>query len=454
MKLVGYNSQMETKIDSLRSTAFLFVGVFARARVSVLAIVVASATAVGLAACGGGGGDGVGNVGNGNGGGGNGRGGVPNLMNPMAYFHGAERVEGLQYQYKDGNSGETDARGGFQFEQGKTVVFSIGNTKLGTMTVRSDAQSEIVTPLRIVGNSENQMARETRAVLVERLLIALDTDDSDSVINIPAAALTSATNLLTIGQLVSMTIATVVMVGDLNLKIPKKADAQEKLERTNNCAYSGVFAGRLSDDGDDAVAVALMPNIGELIVPGVVDLSNASPVVSFISESGTVNGTVLTTVKVGSTVLSINLKTPPLVATFDIEGGGKGAITLASYDRIEFGDGTVFGTVRRVAGDPNADYRLAGVYGNNNGEEGAFVADIYDGSDGSDGGSAEIFYIDDPRVQNLSPARWNGVFPTSGTADLALQVGADSVALTLFADSNIFLGETGDVDIGGSWCEL
>ena len=123
MKLMGYNSQMETTIDSLRSAAVLLVGFFARARASILAIVVASATAVGLAACGGGGG---GSVGNGGGGGG---GGAP--ANLDAYFHGAARVEGLQYQYEDGGSGETDARGRFAIEQGKTVVFSIGETIVG-----------------------------------------------------------------------------------------------------------------------------------------------------------------------------------------------------------------------------------------------------------------------------------------------------------------------------------
>ena len=424
MKLVGYNSQMETTIDSLRSMAVLLVGFFARARASVLAIVVASATAVGLAACGGGGGG--------------------DASSSTAYFHGAARVEGLQYQYESGSSGKTDVRGGFPIEQGKTVVFSIGNTKIGTMTVRSDAQSEIVTPLRIVGNSENQMARETRAVLVERLLIALDTDDSDSVINIPAAALTSATNLLTIGKLVSMTIATTatVTVDSLTLEIPSKMEAQKKLERTNNCAYSGVFAGSLSDNGD-AVAVALMPNIGKLTVPGVVALSNASPAISFIRDK---DGNV----EVGEALLTIDLKIPPLEAIFEIKEGGKGTITLASYDRIEFGRGTVFGTVRRVAGNPNADYRLAGVYNADNADS-AFVADIYDGT------NAQISYIDSPDSQGVLDATRTGVFSTSGTTVLTLQVNAEpanSATLTLFADSNIFLGASDGENFGGSWCEL
>ena len=419
MKLAGYNSQMETTIDSLRSAAVLPVWIFARARASVLAIVVASATAVGLAACGGGGGSASG---------------------PTAYFHGAARVEGLQYRYIDGGSGETDARGGFQFEQGKTVVFSVGITPLGTVEFSSDEGRDFVTPLRIVDG--DQAARETRAVRVERLLIALDDDNNvDNGIKIPMAALTSTRNLLEIEQL-NASLSVSVNVDGLTLEIPTTERAMQELTDTNNCAYSGVFAGSLSD-GDDAVAVALMPNIGELTVPGVVAVANASPAISFIrDEEGNV--------EVGEALLTIDLKIPPLVAALEIEGGGTGTITLASYDRIEFGRGTVFGTVRRVAGNPNADYRLAGIDGKG---RGVFVADIYDGSNGSDGGSAEIFYISDPNVQNLLPASWSGEFPTAGGIFTLQEIdGSNSLALTLSATPNIFKGVSDN--IGGSWCEL
>ena len=423
MKLVGYNSQMETTIDSLRSTAFLLVGFFARARASVLAIVVASATAVGLAACGGGGG------------------GDPQTTGrPTAYFHGAARVEGLQYRYEDGGSGETDARGGFQFEQGKTVVFSVGITPLGTVEFSSDERRDFVTPLRIVDG--DQAARETQAVRVERLLIALDDDNNvDNGIKIPAAALTSAINLLTIAELQMQMPgrSNDVDVDGLTLNIPSTTLARQELAETNNCAYSGVFAGSLSDDGD-AVAVALMPNIGELTVTDVVDLSNASPAISFTRDG---EGNVV----VGEAFLTINLKIPPLVTTLELEGEAIGTMTLASYDRIEFGGGTVFGTVRRVAGNPNADYRLAGVYGDNDGD-GAFVADIYNG------GNAEIFYINDPNAQNLLPAGWSGEFPTAGGRFILEERGSNnSLTLTLSAaPTNIFKGVSDK--IGGSWCEL
>ena len=130
-------------------------------------------------------------------------------------------------------------------------------------------------------------------------------------------------------------------------------------------------------------------------------------------------------------------------------------LTLASYDRIQFsaGDNMVFGAVRRVAGDPNADYRLAGVYDGGSDGDGAFVADIYDGTNART--NARISYIDSPDSQDVLDATRTGVFPTSETTVLTLQVNAEptnSVALTLFADSNIFLGLGGN--IGGTWCDL
>ena len=412
MKLVGYNSQMETTIDSLRSTAVLLVGFFARARASVLAIVVASATAVGLAACGGGGGG--------------------DASSSTAYFHGAARVEGLQYQYEDGGSGKTDARGRFAIEQGKTVVFSVGEaTTLGTVVFSSDAGRDFVTPSRIAGNDQ--------ALRVERLLIALDddsrlNDDShlDNGIKIPVAAMTSATNLLEIDQLMSMTVATVHVDG-LTLHIPSEMQAQQALKRTNNCAYSGVFAGNF---GGDNVAIVLMPNLTVSLTVGLtvgsdseLALTNASPIVSFIGKN------------VGATILAIDLKTPPL--TVILQGGEM--IVLASYDRIEFSADGDSGAVRRVAGDPNADYRLAGIDSKGGG---AFLADIYDGR------NAQISYIDSSDTQEVLSATYTGVFPTGSlTTTLALRAGGDSATLALRAN-NTFLGAGESDDFGGTWCNL
>ena len=415
MKLVGYNSQMETTIDSMRSAAVLLVGFFARARASVLAIVVASATAVGLAACGGGGGD-------------NG------VSGPTAYFHGAARVAGLEYQYEGGGSGETGVRGDFPIEQGKTVVFSIGNTDIGTMTVRSDAQNEIVTPLHI--------GDEPRAIEIEQLLIAFNTDPMTALIDLREIEESDTDDLFDIQGLGGVE-GTLTLSNGRPITVLSAQDASKELAETNNCAYSGTYAGLLSDTS--TVAFVLMPN---LTVDLTVDLTaktliltTASPAISFIrDESG---------VKVAETLLTIDLGIPPLEATFP-----EGTMTLVSYDRIEFGgNNMVFGTVRRVAGDPNADYRLAGVYNGGSDGDGAFVADIYDGTNART--NARISYIDSPDSQDVLDATRTGVFPTSGTTVLTLQVNAEpanSVALTLFADSNIFLGLGGN--IGGSWCEL
>ena len=424
MKLLGYNSQMETTIDSLRSAAVLLVGFFARARASVLAIVVASATAVGLAACGGGGGG--------------------DASSSTAYFHGAARVEGLQYRYIDGGSGETDARGRFAIEQGKMVVFSVGEaTTLGTVVFSSDAGRDFVTPSRIVGNDQS-----TLAVRVERLLIALDddsqlNDDShlDNGIKIPVAAMTSTTNLLEIDQLRDGNNgnAAMTVVDGLTLHIPDETQARQALARTNNCAYSGVFAG---DFDNEDIAIVLMPNLAVPLTVALaaetVTLTNASPIVSFMGGGESVT--------VGGTVLAIGLKTPPLTVTieFDDDTMAMGTIILASYDRIEFRAGGAFGAVRRVAGDPNADYRLAGIDGEGGG---AFLADIYDGR------NAQISSINSPNAQNILEAERTGVFPTGSDTTLTLRAIDNSGTATLaLRANNIFLGANDE--IGGTWCEL
>ena len=426
MKLVGYNSQMETTIDSLRSAAVLLVGFFARARASVLAIVVASATAVGLAACGGGGG-----------GGGDGP-----RTGSTAYFHGAARVEGLQYRYEDGGSGETDARGRFAIEQGKTVVFSVGETPLGTVEFSSDAGRDFVTPSRIVDNDEAQALR------VERLLIALDddsqlNDDShlDNGIKIQAAALASTENLLTIAQLDTLSYTGRIEVGSVVLHIPDETQARQALARTNNCAYSGVFAG---DFDNEDIAIVLMPNLAVPLTVALaaetVTLTNASPIVSFMGGGESVT--------VGGTVLAIGLKTPPLTVTieFDDDTMAMGTIILASYDRIEFRAGGAFGAVRRVAGDPNADYRLAGIDGE---AGGAFLADIYDGR------NAQISSINSPNAQNILEAERTGVFPTGSDTTLTLRAIDNSGTATLaLRANNIFLGAGDNDNFGGTWCEL
>ena len=429
MKWVGYNSQMETTIDSLRSAAVLLVGFFARARASVLAIVVASATAVGLAACGGGGGSASG---------------------PTAYFHGAARVEGLQYQYEDGGSGKTDARGRFAIEQGKMVVFSVGETPLGTVEFSSDEGRDFVTPSRIVDNSDEQAARNEQAVRVERLLIALDDDSHlpngiDNGIKIPVAAMTSTTNLLEIDELRNGNDGeTVRIVDGLTLDIPSKMRAQQALARTNNCAYSGVFAG---DFGGEDTAIVLMPNLNATLTVGLdpqLTLTNASPIVSFINGEGE-------EVSVGETVLAIDLKTPPLTATIPIldDDGtmATGTIVLASYDQIEFRVGSTRGVVRRVAGDPNADYRLAGIHGKGGG---AFLADIYDG------GNAQISSITSSNAQDVLLATHTGEFPIgSDETTLTFRAGDNSATLALRANpANIFFGASDSEDFGGTWCEL
>ena len=355
---------------------------------------------------------------------GGGGGDNPQAAGPRAYFLGANRVAGLQYQYENGGSGVTDVRGSFPRESGQTVVFSVGQTRLGTLVFSSDEERDIVTPLRIVGDSGGQTARETRALRVDRLLTALDDNTNSEEINIPAAALTSTMNLLGIAELQSDIEAEGVNFDGLTLNIPSTNTAYFELFYTNNCIYSGSFAGRTPNG--NTVAFVLMPSYyGGLTVTNVVTLANASPAISFIrDDSG---------VQFDETVLTIDLKIPPLEATL-----GGGVMTLASYDRIEFGGGTM----RRVAGDPNADIRLVGVYSADNGK-GPFVADIFDAFVNTDivaqegaQGAAKISDIRDPNFRNLLSATWMGGRLSSTDTIWALQENILTYSATLTVSSS------------------
>ena len=120
---------------------------------------------------------------------------------------------------------------------------------------------------------------------------------------------------------------------------------------------------------------------------------------------------------------------------------------LASYDRIEFSADGTSGTVRRVAGDPNADHRLAGIDGVG---DFAFVADIFDG------GNAQISSIGSSNAQDVLLAEHEGDFPTGSDTTLTLRLSDNSASATLAlrANPNIFFGAGDNEDFGGSWCEL
>lgn len=77
-------------------------------------------------------------------------------------------VEGLTYTGSTGMSGTTDANGGFLYEPGTTVTFSLGGVTLGTVT-----GAAMVTPVDMV---EGSAPDDPAAVAIARVLQSVDAD--------------------------------------------------------------------------------------------------------------------------------------------------------------------------------------------------------------------------------------------------------------------------------------
>lgn len=90
-------------------------------------------------------------------------------------------VSGLRYATGSNNTGVTNAEGEFQYQQGDTVVFSIGRLVLPVVLA-----SDFVTPLDMVTDTD---VTDPAVVNVVRLLQSLDTDNNpENGISIPANA--------------------------------------------------------------------------------------------------------------------------------------------------------------------------------------------------------------------------------------------------------------------------
>jgi hypothetical protein len=89
-------------------------------------------------------------------------------------------VEGLNYE-SGTLSGVTGANGEFQYEDGSTIQFAIGDIKLGAAA----AGKTTITPQDLVVDDARN---ETAALNLARLLFSLDSDQTDNMITIPGFA--------------------------------------------------------------------------------------------------------------------------------------------------------------------------------------------------------------------------------------------------------------------------
>ena len=295
-------------------------------------------------------------------------------------FHASDWVVGLDYTYLDnGETGKTGERGAFSFPKGQTVAFSIGEVPLGDFI--SDADEDFVTPTRIASGD--------RAINIERLLIALDSD-VDVTVTVAGAEVEvegatngtislnarSATDAMTVWSALTANMdMTVVSVVDsdgvtVEYRVPSRDQAIMFLANTNNCGFSGAFEGgyegRLVEDGTtytgdqalvllafdrEGVSLSVSSNLdnaanGDL---GQITGDKSDSDVLFINlwKEGGSSQTTVTEFGGDSGILAVNLNTfpvgqtivgePELVSgTTDMMEYETVLLTLESYDRIAY----------------------------------------------------------------------------------------------------------------------
>ena len=367
-----------------------------------------------LVACGGGGGGGVSNNGT---------------------FHASDWVVGLDYTYLDnGETGKTGEKGTFPLRSGQSVAFSIGQVTLGTLSSVSDASEDFITPTRI--------GDETRAVNVEQLLIALDSDGDNGTISLNEDSATDAMVVMSVLAATPITNEMILSVGveDVSVAvervIPTEAEASGLLANTNNCAFSGAFEGKWSErfsdgrtfEGDHALVLlafnqddlpAVTNPLGTVSAADenldqIIGAKAAGALYIELWKEGGSSQTAVRDFGSDSGALTIALNRFPVTRTItETVTVGVGIIeeettllTLESYDRIAYesttrrsegsGAPTVYATesgyYRRANEEVrDADYRIAGFYSDADNDEGEAEIGIYAFSANKGGGSVRPY---------------------------------------------------------------
>ena len=330
-------------------------------------------------------------------------------------FHASDWVVGLDYTYLDnGETGKTGERGAFSFPKGQTVAFSIGQVTLGNFV--SNADQDFVTPTRIASGD--------RAINIERLLIALDSDSStNGTITLNAESATDAAVVWSTLTVANADTGVINLAADetggvtVARTIPSVADAEIFLANTNNCGFSGAFEGtwRQPADGStgDTALVLLAFNTGRLSavnnplgvevsldhIVSTVDVERPDGAALYFNlwkEGGSSQSNVDDFGgDAGVLPLAIGLRGFPVVTTITTEEGRLLTLTVESYDRMTYTSAEETGEYRRVKEEVrNADYRIAGFYSDaDNGETPRPEAEIgiYAFSANAGGGSVQPY---------------------------------------------------------------
>ncbi len=171
----------------------------------------------------------------------------------------------LQGQFKDTNitglkfvsgaqSGVTNNAGTFSYEQGKTISFSIGGVTLGSTQGKA-----LITPIDLIENgSSNHQAVQNMV----RFLLMLDTDGyAKNGIQLSSALQTAASswtqidfNSANFAQNLTTIMSAASAADGGSHQLPDVASAQQHVEATHLCSYSGVYKGNFSGDNKDKLA--------------------------------------------------------------------------------------------------------------------------------------------------------------------------------------------------------
>ena len=260
-------------------------------------------------------------------------------------------AEGVAYSGPTGN-GETGKGGVFLASEG-VFEFSIGATPLGTVSLNSDWQNDVVTPADFMDIDD-----EAQAITIARIMQGLDFDnDLKNGISISQDAREHELDLTTYLDQIG-TIALGVVISAQPYTIPSAFDANAHLADTRKCLFSGGYvgdyegmrvtnSGTVSVDGQSYYAVEPFANRVRRFTDGSRLGDNDFERFLTTSTVGVIGSTIVPTA--GNT---LSFTTPRLVAG-DWHYPNTGNTTVSS--------GTENLTLAAGTGNPGATRRIVGV---------------------------------------------------------------------------------------------
>lgn len=233
----------------------------------VFAILLTTVIAILVSACGGGGGGG----------------GAGSSNTQQGYFIDSA-VSGLAYSSAS-HSGTTDANGGFDYEPGETVTFSIGGITIGSAVAAST-----LTPISLVPGAVDES--HPTVVNITRFLLTLDDDGNPDNGILISAATSVAAAAMSIDFEKSVTdfemasdLVTAISVLTSSTMLISSADAQSHLRSTILTTYAGNYSGTYSGDDSGTWQVSVSSD-GTLTGSGNDDLGGNFTITGAFTSSG------------------------------------------------------------------------------------------------------------------------------------------------------------------------